>query len=300
MDEKEHKLVQWPPRTDMEMLELYFGKGSAAGLVIEDDICLGAPAPGEQLCAKMNFVSAEKMSDEPFNLLPYDGVLGLALPELSATKDFNIMGELAEQEVLKNDRFAIWLAGPGDSEDSELTIGDFKTERLASGIHWVKVTKHSGAKVPSGYWQVEIHDFSIDNGPLGLGAVQAAADTGTAFIAGPGSIISTLEAELGMNSDCSNFAELPNLGLIVDSIIMNLEPSDYVMKTKKGCHYQFMSLEIPPPKGPIVLLGDPFLKKYYTVFDRDTLKLGFALAKHSTGDQEVNLEEWSAKMMVVH
>merc|ERR1719238_1009080 len=100
--------------------------------MVHDDVCLGPPSPGSQLCAKMNFVAAESMSDEPFNLLPYDGILGLALPELSASKDFNIVGELAEQEVLKNDRFAIWLAGPNDGEDSEITFGDFKRERLAS------------------------------------------------------------------------------------------------------------------------------------------------------------------------
>ena len=36
---------------------------------------------------------------------------------------------------------------------------------------------------------------------FGLGSVQAAVDTGTNFIAGPGSIIGTLEADLGMNPD---------------------------------------------------------------------------------------------------
>jgi hypothetical protein len=29
-----------------------------------------------------------------------------------------------------------------------------------------------------------------------------------------------------------------------------------------------------------ILLGQPFLKKYYTIYDQDNSKIGFAKAKH--------------------
>ena len=47
-----------------------------------------------------------------------------------------------------------------------------------------------------------------------------------------------------------------------------------------------MSLDIPPPKGPLFIFGDPFLRKYYTVYDRENLKVGFALAKHPDVDRK--------------
>lgn len=39
-----------------------------------------------------------------------------------------------------------------------------------------------------------------------------------------------------------------------------------------------MAVDVPAPRGPIFILGDTFMKKYYTVFDRDSNKIGFALA----------------------
>lgn len=45
-----------------------------------------------------------------------------------------------------------------------------------------------------------------------------------------------------------------------------------------------MSLDVPSPRGPIFILGDTFLRKYYTVLDRDHNRIGFAPLKEEGDD----------------
>ena len=45
------------------------------------------------------------------------------------------------------------------------------------------------------------------------------------------------------------------------------------------CHPAFMAIDVPAPRGPLFVFGEYFLRKFYTVFDRDRLLLGLAESK---------------------
>ena len=42
-----------------------------------------------------------------------------------------------------------------------------------------------------------------------------------------------------------------------------------------------MPIDVPAPRGPIFIFGEYFLKKFYTVFDRDEKVIGVSVANHN-------------------
>merc|ERR1719436_1064286 len=168
-------------------------------------------------------------------------------------------------------------------ETSETTFGEIKHEHMASELFWVPVTGTSG------YWEVRIEDITIDRVPKSLCTdCRVAVDTGTSQLAGPTELIARLTRILNVKSDCSNYADLPELGFIIGGKILKLDPKDYVDKGGSYCDVSLMSLDVPPPKGPLFVFGIPFLQKYYSVYDHATSSVGFAVARHQ-GERPIDL-----------
>eukprot|EP00933_Yihiella_yeosuensis_P047552 TRINITY_DN433_c0_g1_i1.p1 TRINITY_DN433_c0_g1~~TRINITY_DN433_c0_g1_i1.p1 ORF type:complete len:419 (-),score=43.86 TRINITY_DN433_c0_g1_i1:116-1372(-) len=281
-----HELEDKVPRT------IGMGTGSLTALPISDKVCLG---PEEMLCAHTSFLEATAMSDEPFDLLPYDGILGLGMTMVSEGKSYNFLGNLAEAESLEQNRFAVWFAMQGDTDDSEITFGTVPMERIGSDIHWLSLSDRK-----SGLWQVAMSDTTLNLVRLGLcgnTGCQAVFDTGSGVIGGPSGFINGLITATNVMQDCGNYQTLPTLGFELGGTTLNIDKADYVRRTEDGCFHQFLPVDFPSEDGPLVLLGTPFLQRYIAVFDREFLRVGLAFAKHKSYASGETNEEAVARLM---
>jgi len=82
--------------------------------------------------------------------------------------------------------------------------------------------------------------------------------------------------------DCNSIASLPNFNVVISGKTFVLTPYDYVLNLTTGgqstCVSGFIGIDIPAPYGPLWIMGDMFMGKYYTQFDYGNKRLGFATA----------------------
>jgi len=257
-----------PNKPPDDEITVVFGTGEIWGRCVQDNICLGGH------CNRGTFIAATYESRSPFKSFVFDGVLGLALDQMSQGPDFSFMERLRVSRALRQSVFSVFLS-EDDTETSEVTFGRVRQEHLASDLFWVPVSRNTG------YWEVQINDITIDNHPQELCIdCHVAVDTGTSELAGPSSVIQELAVRLNVMEDCSNYHTLPRLGFVIGGHILNLEPKDYVDNNGMGCEVTLMPLDVPPPKGPLFVFGIPFLQKFYTVYDIEQRQVGFGVAKH--------------------
>ncbi|XP_047330203.1 aspartic proteinase A1-like [Impatiens glandulifera] len=79
--------------------------------------------------------------------------------------------------------------------------------------------------------------------------------------------------------NCLLISSLPNISFLIGGRNFTLTSKEYILEYRidgDNCISGFNSIDVPPPDGPIWILGSMFMSRYHTVFDYEKLKVGFA------------------------
>jgi len=274
-------------------LSVQFGTGSVTGPHGVDDFHIGPFAVFNQTFALM-----EVQQGNVFEQVPFEGILGLAFKSMSANHAMPFFDNIVNQQALNHNEFAIYFS-LDDVTSNGIFWGGVDQAFFKGPIEYFPITDPY-------YWATDLHSFKIGNeeliGIARAGAdnntqqtVRALVDTGTTFFTAEDGLFQEVMARLS-TVRCGNMTEESHPPITYTLQRTDGAMKDFVLKkhqymTSAGtgagatCSPGFMKINIPKEHGPAMVLGECFLRQYYSVFDRvdgkpENAQVGFALSEH--------------------
>ncbi|KAI5727196.1 hypothetical protein M8J76_015912 [Diaphorina citri] len=256
-----------------------YGSGAVSGYLSQDTLRIGDLTIKNQV-----FGEAIKEPGFTFVAAKFDGILGMGYDNIAVDGVEPPFYNIIQQKLLEKNVFGFYLnRNASDENGGEIMFGGVDKDKFVGDITYSPVSR-------KGYWQFGVESIKIEKNVY-CSNCQAIADTGTSLIIGPSKVIAELNKLIGAvplangpaKVDCDNLDKMPNVDIILGGKNFTLTPTDYVLKvsiaSSSMCLSGFAGMDIPPPAGPIWILGDVFIGKFYTVFDMDNNQVGFAQAK---------------------
>merc|ERR1711972_906110 len=216
-------------------------------------------------------MGAVKEPGVAFIAAKFDGVMGFGFPEISVNRMPPFFQAALAAGAIKEAKFAFYLEKSGSTKYT----GDFTYTPITN----------------KGYWEFSVAAVTV-GGDSVASTINAIADTGTSLLAIPKTLFTSLLSKFPAGVvkplahgeytvDCSKVSSMPTLSFNIGGKEFGLDGSEYVLQVSGQCLLGFLGLDVPPPRGPLWILGDVFLRKYYTVFDYGNAQIGFATARSS-------------------
>ncbi|XP_072541140.1 gastricsin-like [Salminus brasiliensis] len=250
-----------------------YGTGSVSGIIGYDTVTMD----------ELN-VTNQKIglsTSEPGNHFArplHDGLMGLAFMPNKGT----IVDTMIQEGVIEEPVFAFYLSSNSDS-GSEVVFGGTDPSLYQGQINWVPVQQSS-------HWQLVFDGFEVNHQSTGWceSGCTAITDTGTSLLLCPPQYVDTLHQMLGSQQDengnyvfaCSEVSSLPPLTFIMNGAHLHLPASAYVLQDEDSngnCRSGISHSHEQYRNGlPYWILGDVFLRQFYSVFDQGNARVGFA------------------------
>lgn len=203
-----------------------------------------------------------------YSLGKFDGILGMGFTSISVDNTITVFENAIKQNVIEQPMFAFYL---GDNSPGELTFGGYDTTKFTGDLITVPLTSAT-------YWEIALDSITVgsyhstpntDGSPI-TGIV----DSGTSLLVGPRSQVTKLAAAVGAKPnftgqytiDCAALDSIPDLVFTIQGIEFVVPGKTAVLQVAGSCMLAVAGMDFPKP-GPQWILGDVFMREYYTVFN---------------------------------
>ncbi|KAI0867105.1 aspartic peptidase domain-containing protein [Xylaria cubensis] len=255
--------------------EIRYGSGSLSGFVSQDDVTIG-----DLKIKGQDFAEATSEPGLAFAFGRFDGILGMGFDRLSVNGIVPPFYQLINQKLIDEPVFAFYLNSESGSDDSEVVFGGVDKDHYTGKITEIPLRRKA-------YWEVDLDSISFGDETAELDNTGVILDTGTSLIALPTDLAELLNKEMGAKKgfngqysvDCAARDSLPDVSFKLSGYDFSISPYDYILEVSGSCISTFMGMDFPAPVGPLAILGDAFLRKWYSIYDLGKGTVGLAKAK---------------------
>ncbi|RKO85961.1 aspartic peptidase domain-containing protein, partial [Blyttiomyces helicus] len=291
-------------KTSSTPVNLTYGTGSVVGTIDSDSFAFGTlTLPNQQFLLA---TAEDTFLSNNMNHL-WDGILGMGLMGLSQGPGTLTQGtpgpltpilNMIAQNVVSVPVFSVWIGTSQGATSAnalgELAVGGCDTAHFTGSVTCLPVVGMDDTST-LGFWQVPLTGVSL-NAPgfktsLPLGSASTAImDTGSTIIGLPFTLLNELLSALNAGLDpvqqgvfaincpttVSQLAALPNITFTLSGVDFALTPEDYLAQDTSSGLCIIQVNQIPDSQRGIIL-GDTFLRKYYSIYDGESVSLFYFL-----------------------
>lgn len=255
--------------------EIRYGSGSLSGFVSQDDVTIG-----DLKIKSQDFAEATSEPGLAFAFGRFDGILGMGFDRISVNGIVPPFYQLVNQKLIDEPVFAFYLNSESGSDDSEVVFGGVDKDHYTGKITEIPLRRKA-------YWEVDFNSIAFGDEVAELDNTGVILDTGTSLIALPTDLAELLNKEMGAKKgyngqysvECSARDSLPDVTFNLAGYDFTIGPYDYILEVSGSCISTFMGMDFPAPVGPLAILGDAFLRKWYSIYDLGKGTVGLAKAK---------------------
>ncbi|CCE62767.1 hypothetical protein TPHA_0D01260 [Tetrapisispora phaffii CBS 4417] len=254
---------------------IQYGSGSMDGYISRDTLIIG----DDLVIPEQDFAEATSEPGLAFAFGKFDGILGLAYDTIAVNKVVPPFYNAIKQGILDENKFAFYLGDTNKDNKSggEATFGGYDKSKFTGDITWLPVRRKA-------YWEVKFDSIALGDEVASLDGYGAAIDTGTSLITLPSGLAEVINTQIGAKKswsgqytiDCDTRDALPDMTFNFNGYNFTVSPYDYTLEMSGSCISAITPMDFPEPVGPLAIIGDAFLRKYYSIYDLDNNAVGLA------------------------
>lgn len=248
---------------DGQDFDITYGSGSVKGFVSKDVVTLG-----DTTDSAFGFGEVTSVSGMSFLASQMSGILGLGYGSISVDK----LPTFVDASSLSDKSFSFYLHN--NPEESFMTLPGYDESVMNGEFQFHNVIEQK-------YWSLNLTSLAQGTTQIPADGYKAVIDSGTSALVGPNKLVGKLIEGIEVSADCSNIDSLPEITFSIDNIDYTLSGHDYVLQVsalgQTECVMGIMGQDFPAGFDYFIL-GDIFMRKYYSYFDKNANRVGFVPA----------------------